>query len=154
MWTCPKCDERIDHGFDVCWRCGTSFDGDEDPDFLTADQVGPIEIPSRRIWDDDATALTAPDDALAADLDPNGPIALVECYWARDLLEARYLTEELTARGIPAVTDDATLAAGMSAAAIGHPYFSPRVRVRAQDLPRARAWLASYERRPRREPSD
>ena len=24
MWKCPKCRERLDDGFDVCWNCGTS----------------------------------------------------------------------------------------------------------------------------------
>jgi hypothetical protein len=33
MWTCPKCKIEIEPGFDVCWRCGTSRDGTEDPDF-------------------------------------------------------------------------------------------------------------------------
>ena len=37
MWKCPKCRERLDDGFDVCWNCGTSHDGVEDPEFERAD---------------------------------------------------------------------------------------------------------------------
>jgi hypothetical protein len=33
MWTCPKCDAEVDDGFEICWACGTSFDGIEDPKF-------------------------------------------------------------------------------------------------------------------------
>jgi hypothetical protein len=33
MWTCPKCKIEVEPAFDVCWSCGTSRDGDEDPDF-------------------------------------------------------------------------------------------------------------------------
>ena len=33
MWKCPKCRERIEDAFDVCWNCGTSQSGVEDPDF-------------------------------------------------------------------------------------------------------------------------
>ena len=37
MWTCPKCDAKVDPSFEVCWRCGTSPEGVEDPGFLRAD---------------------------------------------------------------------------------------------------------------------
>ena len=37
MWTCPKCKIEIEPGFDVCWACGTSREGDRslefDPEF-------------------------------------------------------------------------------------------------------------------------
>jgi hypothetical protein len=33
MWTCLKCGEDVETGFEVCWSCGTSKDGTEDPDF-------------------------------------------------------------------------------------------------------------------------
>jgi Putative prokaryotic signal transducing protein len=39
MWTCAKCGERVDDDFEVCWSCGTSMDGVEDPGFYTADDV-------------------------------------------------------------------------------------------------------------------
>jgi hypothetical protein len=33
MWKCSKCHEAIDDSFGACWKCGTSVDGVEDPDF-------------------------------------------------------------------------------------------------------------------------
>jgi hypothetical protein len=41
MWQCVKCREKLENSFDVCWNCGTSKDGVEDPDFRKADD-GPI----------------------------------------------------------------------------------------------------------------
>ena len=47
MWDCPKCSERIEDTFEVCWNCGTSNDGHEDPDFrpegTPEDRAGPRE---------------------------------------------------------------------------------------------------------------
>jgi len=34
MWTCPKCNERLDGHFEICWRCGTDCRGQEDPTFV------------------------------------------------------------------------------------------------------------------------
>jgi hypothetical protein len=33
MWRCTKCGAKVDRGFEICWRCGTSSDGIEDPHF-------------------------------------------------------------------------------------------------------------------------
>jgi hypothetical protein len=33
MWTCPKCQAEVDEPFEICWSCGTSRDGVEDPGF-------------------------------------------------------------------------------------------------------------------------
>jgi hypothetical protein len=33
MWTCAKCNETVDDRFEVCWKCGTSREGVENPDF-------------------------------------------------------------------------------------------------------------------------
>ena len=33
MWECSKCHEAIEDEFAVCWNCGTSKDGTEDPEF-------------------------------------------------------------------------------------------------------------------------
>ena len=47
MWDCPKCSEQIEESFQVCWNCGTSKDGREDPDFqpegTPEDRAGPRE---------------------------------------------------------------------------------------------------------------
>ncbi len=33
MWKCVKCNEQLEDTFNVCWSCGTSKDGVEDPEF-------------------------------------------------------------------------------------------------------------------------
>jgi hypothetical protein len=33
MWICPKCKTDVEDPFDICWACGTSRDGVEDPAF-------------------------------------------------------------------------------------------------------------------------
>ena len=45
MWTCPKCKMKVDESMDVCWRCGTSVEGVEDPDFVTAEDSPAIDDP-------------------------------------------------------------------------------------------------------------
>jgi len=32
-WTCSHCGESLEAQFEICWNCGTSKDGDLDPDF-------------------------------------------------------------------------------------------------------------------------
>jgi len=39
MWQCPKCRESVEDSFVVCWSCGTSKDGVEDPSFRKAEDV-------------------------------------------------------------------------------------------------------------------
>lgn len=34
MWKCTKCSEEVEDSFDVCWNCGTSKEGVENPHFL------------------------------------------------------------------------------------------------------------------------
>jgi hypothetical protein len=45
MWQCTKCRESIEDSFDVCWNCGTSREGVEDPSFQKAEdaEVAPAE---------------------------------------------------------------------------------------------------------------
>jgi hypothetical protein len=38
MWQCPKCGEKLQVNFEVCWKCGTAADGTEDPDFEKPDE--------------------------------------------------------------------------------------------------------------------
>lgn len=155
-WTCPKCDERVEASFEICWNCGTSHDGQEDPDFLPADLADPIPNSPDYIGAEPARMILA--DASEVDSGEEfagtAPVDLVECYWARDHVEAQFLVDQLVQRGIPAVADGDMMRQGLGAAAFNVPYFAPRVRVRAEDLPRARAWLEAYERRPRRDPTD
>jgi len=45
MWTCPKCNEKVGDDFEVCWKCGTSKDGVEDPAFEPEPGSESAEIP-------------------------------------------------------------------------------------------------------------
>lgn len=38
MWNCSKCKEKVDDEFEICWSCGTTRDGVEDPDFAREDE--------------------------------------------------------------------------------------------------------------------
>ena len=46
MWKCVKCHEKVDNNFEVCWNCGTSREGIEDPEFRPADQIPADELES------------------------------------------------------------------------------------------------------------
>lgn len=149
MWTCVKCGEDVESAFEVCWSCGTTSDGIVDPTFVTADEAGPIDDPRKLASSRAGVGTLAADDALAGDVIAPPQVELVECYWPRDAFEARFLADWLIERGVFAIADGDALGSGLSGASIGHPYFSPRVRVRADDLGRARALLGRYERRRR-----
>jgi hypothetical protein len=138
MWTCPRCQAKVDPGFEVCWQCGTTPDGVEDPNFVRADETPPIEDPLYDPIAEPVLALSEPDDSPEADL--------VECYQAFSLMESKFLADQLSAEGIPALSDTQDLQD-----ALGTLEGNPRVYCRAGDLARARAWLASYEERRRAE---
>src|SRR5438552_18214341 len=42
MWQCVKCREKVVESFDVCWKCGTSRDGTEDPTFRAEIDSDPV----------------------------------------------------------------------------------------------------------------
>jgi hypothetical protein len=132
MWTCPKCGSKVDPSFDVCWSCGTSRDGVEDPTFVRADDVPPSESPLDLDMADG-------DEPLPEALDPSAA-DLVECYWAMDLMQAKFLADQLTEQGIPAISDTHDMHDALGSMSSG-----PRVWVRAEDLTRARAWLGAYD---------
>lgn len=48
-WTCVKCGEQIEANFDLCWNCGTSRDGTEDPEFAHVKDVDPPEPASGQL---------------------------------------------------------------------------------------------------------
>ena len=51
MWQCRKCNETVDAEFAVCWNCGTSKEGVEDPDFDWVDDApthDDIDVPPER----------------------------------------------------------------------------------------------------------
>jgi hypothetical protein len=136
MWTCPKCASKVDPSFEVCWNCGTSPDGVVDLTFVSADDAGPIEadpvIPTLEVEQDVNVLGELP-----------GPIGgeLVEAYLASDLMEAKFLADQLNLAGIQAASDTHDLRHSF-----GPAEGEPRVWVREEDLPRARAWLETYER--------
>ena len=136
MWTCPKCATKVDPSFDVCWNCGTTADGVEDPDFVAADADAATESPLD-------TDMPEGDGPLPVDLPP-GSAGLVEAYRALDLMQAKFLADQLSEAGMPAVADMHDMHD-----ALGSMSSSPRVWVRAEDLAGARAWLEEFDRHPK-----
>src|SRR5262249_48930021 len=100
MWTCPKCHSKVDPSFEVCWNCGTTEDGVEDPSFVTADDAGPI------VADPIVPELEVEEGApVPSDLPEPSRGDLVEAYQALDLMEAGFLTDQLNGVGIQATFD-------------------------------------------------
>ena len=95
MWTCPKCGSQVDPSFDVCWSCGTTPEGVEDPTFVKADDVAADESPVDLDMPKGEEPLPELPEPLAGEL--------VECYWALDLMQAKFLADQLTDQGIPAI---------------------------------------------------
>jgi hypothetical protein len=126
----------VDDSFDVCWACGTTNDGIEDPNFVTADEADRIddEVAEKK------TTLGDSMDDFAGTLIPD----LVECYAASNTAEAAFVANQLKEHGIRAVADhrDANLSAGM-----WNPEYGPKVRVQPEDLYRVQTWLKAYEQR-------
>lgn len=146
MWTCPKCAEEVDDEFEVCWACGTAPDGTEDPFFISADEVGPLDDPAEE-------GGLKPIDELTDEFGERLP-ELVDAYSADSVIEARFIADQLRSNGVPAVSETHNLNVevfgGFTPTAWGA---GPRVRVRPQDLVRARTWIETYLKR-RRERRD
>jgi hypothetical protein len=139
MWRCPRCETRVDDEFEVCWACGTSADGVEDPTFLTADEEGPIEEPP--------IDTEGPMEDPLADFAGTPMPELVECFMASNTIEAKFVADQLIEQGIPAVADhhDNNLwLGGWKPTMWG---YGPKVRVRPEDLARAEEWLKGYRER-------
>jgi hypothetical protein len=136
MWTCQKCGTLVGDDFEVCFQCGTSRSGAEDPAFVSADDAGPIADP---IADHAAGLGGFPD---TADELVGGPAAaLAVCYQANDLMEAKFIADQLLSEGVFSICDQQELQAGL-----GPWDGNPRVYCREGDLARARAWLEEYEK--------
>ena len=134
MWQCPKCRSSVDDSFEVCWSCGTTSDGVEDPNFVTADEAEPIQ-------DEELPEGTEVDDPLA-DFAGTPLPDLVACYTASDAAEAKFIADELMEQGIPAIPDKLDIDSLVGMCGSG-----AKVRVRQDDLPQAHAWLKAYEHR-------
>ena len=146
MWPCPRCGEQVEDDFDLCWSCGTARDGTEDPDFQTADDAPPIYDQA-----EDGEVLPASD--LSEEFGEAMP-DLVACFMGENVVEARFVADRLREAGIPAVSDKSDMAisvlGGFKPSAWGE---GPRVRVRPQDLAKARAWVEDYRLRRRNRPA-
>jgi hypothetical protein len=146
MWRCPKCHSAVDDSFEVCWSCGTTADGVEDPDFVVADEAEPI-----------------PMESLPEGADVDDPLAefagtplpdLVECYMASNTIEAKFVADQLMEQGIPAIADKININLVMGGFQPQLWGYGPKVRVRQDDLPRALAWVKEYEERRRSRTDD
>lgn len=135
MWTCPKCGNHVDPSFEICWACGTSADGVEDPNFVTADEA-------EAIYDAPSKFEKLSESALEQDL-PEPPPAIVECYRARDEAEAKFLVDQLASLGIPAFIEGSNMGGTEFPVSL----FAPRVMIRSVDLARARAFVEDFDRR-------
>jgi hypothetical protein len=80
MWQCKKCREKLEDSFDVCWNCGTSKEGVEDPGF-------------RREGTGEDTAVRA---GMAGDRAATAPPEVAPPAMARDSVG----TDHLLARGL------------------------------------------------------
>ena len=60
MWKCPKCGKKVDDSFEICWACGTTVDGVENPHFLEEGNVGQpaLEMPDENIAPESLVTLT------------------------------------------------------------------------------------------------
>ena len=139
MWRCPKCQSTVDDSFEVCWSCGTTPDGIEDPNFVTADEAEPIEL-------EKLPEGTEVDDPLA-DLAGTPMPDLVECYMAGNPIEAKFIADQLMEQGIPAIADKIDINMTLGGFQPKLWGYGPKVRVRQDDLPRALTWLKTYEQR-------
>jgi hypothetical protein len=142
MWTCPKCRSKVDDDFEVCWACGTTPEGVEDPEFVTADDADPIEDPPTEL-DPEVEEL------LTTDFEGAPLPDLVECYMARNTIEAKFIADRLMEQGIPALADKHDINMVMGGVQPQMWGYGPRVRVRPEDLARALRWLQDYETRRR-----
>jgi hypothetical protein len=137
MWNCPKCHAEVEGDFEVCWQCGTSRTGVEDPGFVTADEAGPISDP---IADHEAVLGGLPERPEVLSDDPGAALAV--CYQANDLMEAKFIADQLLARGIFAISDNQEMQVGL-----GPWDGNPRVYCRTEDHEKAREWLEQYDAR-------
>lgn len=148
MWTCPKCAEEVDAGFEICWACGTAMDGTEDPEFLAADAAPAAPLKHHPdVYPDEFEAWTPigvelVDDAI------DGPMpTLVDCFQAENTIEAKFVADRLMEAGIPAIADEQDIGLNLGGWQPALWGCSPRVRIRAEDRAKAQAFVDEYIRR-------
>ncbi|MCI0683892.1 MAG: DUF2007 domain-containing protein [Gemmataceae bacterium] len=81
MWTCPKCTKKVDDAFEICWACGTSVDGIEDPHFL-----------EEAVWEKPTPS------GPEAEATPENLVTLIKCVGAG---QAHAIRVRLESEGIP-----------------------------------------------------
>jgi hypothetical protein len=141
MWRCPKCGERIDETFDICWKCGTWRDGtaavgfgaepadaDEHEPGAEADEPDELEGP-----EDDS----APEEAASE--------RIVELCSAANMVEANCLCDRLAEAGIEARVVGDFLGGAAGGLPLGEAT-SPRVWVHQSDQARAREVIAQWQK--------
>jgi hypothetical protein len=82
-WICSKCAETVDAGFLVCWSCGASIEGVEDPSFVTADEES--------LGSDDSQAISSLDDHREETTKP-GPAPWL-CFRCQGPLEPGFIAD-------------------------------------------------------------
>jgi len=129
MWSCPKCSKKIDDAFEICWSCGTSVDGVEDPHFLEEADVR---------FRAQANPDLPPDDEKTP---PESLVTLIKCSLAG---EAHAIRVRLESEGIPVFLFDefSVTMDWLLSNAIG----GVKVQVPEPFLERARAILGIVER--------
>ena len=90
-WTCSKCGETVDAGFLVCWSCGTSIEGVEDPSFVRANAPA--------VGDDESEAVTFLNDELDELIPGPGP-TLPSCLRCQGPLEPGFIADFQQGRGV------------------------------------------------------
>lgn len=81
MWTCPKCSKKVDDAYEICWACGTTVDGVENPHFLEEGN-----------WENEAPS------GPEADVTPESLVTLIKCVGAG---QAHAIRVRLESEGIP-----------------------------------------------------
>jgi hypothetical protein len=120
---------------DVCWSCGTSASGEEDPSFVSADDAAPI--PLEPVLESRVHSHPAPE--LEDEL-PEPPPEFVLVY-ETDEMGAQFLTEQLCGQGIRALKSTDVCAINAKAMrTVG------QILVHPDDVSRARTWLVEFER--------
>jgi hypothetical protein len=123
MWKCTKCGQKVDDAYEICWACGTTVDGVENPHFL--DEVN---------WSKEKPA--GPD----GDVAPESLVTLTKCSLPP---QAHAIRVRLESEGIPVfLFDEFTITMDwLLSNAIG----GVKVQVPEPYLERARAILGIVE---------
>jgi hypothetical protein len=88
MWTCPKYKIEMEPGFDVCWACGATRDGEQVPGF-----------------DPETEGILSPKD-YAAEVEAKRHEDLVPLAIYNSVIEAHIVRARLEAEGITAIVMD------------------------------------------------